>query len=196
MLNGKKNARTEEWRNAELTQNVRIIGYDPRYKEDAEELMVELETYLAAIDGDHLDMLGEGYREKMLAFVLRRMRENDGAAYLAVAGETAVGLIIGEMVRYAPEDHLDYSCPKQGIVTELVVKQEYRGRGIGQTLLRRMEEFFAAKGCEYAHVDVFAYNRAGLRFYEREGYHPRMIGTIKKLTPNGKTTGSKEERTE
>ena len=34
---------------------------------------------------------------------------------------------------------------------------------------------------EYVLVDVFAYNDPALKFYFKQGYHPRMLTTIKKI---------------
>ena len=36
-------------------------------------------------------------------------------------------------------------------------------------------------GCEYITIDVFAYNKIGINFYEKQGYHPRGIIDIKKI---------------
>ena len=44
-----------------------------------------------------------------------------------------------------------------------------------------IEKYFKSIGCEYVFVDCFAYNEKGRLFYEKMGYHPRMITNIKKL---------------
>ncbi len=158
-----------------------IIEYDPVYRDACTALLVELERGLIAIDADRLDILGEDYEKQMLAFELRRVAAQNGKCFLAVAEGSAVGLIMGVQREYSPEDRLDYACPKAGVITEFVVTQKFRSRAVGKTLLNRMEAYFAGIGCAYMFVDVFAYNEKGLAFYEREGYHPRMITAVKKL---------------
>ena len=76
---------------------------------------------------------------------------------------------------------MDYKCPKQGIIIELIVTSKTRSKGIGKKLIKHMEEYFKSIGCEYILVDVFAYNEVGKRFYENNEYHSRMITEIKKI---------------
>ena len=47
--------------------------------------------------------------------------------------------------------------------------------------MEKLEEYFKSVGCEYILVDVFAYNKNGIEFYHKQGYHPRMYTDIKKL---------------
>ena len=44
-----------------------------------------------------------------------------------------------------------------------------------------MEDYFRNVNCEYALIDVFAYNEAVINFYRKQGYHNRMLVDIKKL---------------
>ena len=68
-----------------------------------------------------------------------------------------------------------------GEITELIVTKNTRSRGLGQKLMKNMEDYFKAVGCEYLLVDVFAYNERGEKFYYKQGFHPRMFREIKKI---------------
>ena len=83
--------------------------------------------------------------------------------------------------QYEEIDYLDYKCPKEGEITELIVTSKIRSNGIGQALMKKMEEYFKSVGCEYILVDVFAYNKNGINFYDKQGYHARMHTEIKKI---------------
>ncbi|MBQ1676371.1 MAG: GNAT family N-acetyltransferase, partial [Bacteroidaceae bacterium] len=72
--------------------------------------------------------------------------------------------------------------PKEGRITELIVTSKTRNNGVGQILMKEMENYFKSVGCEYILVDVFAYNKNGINFYNKQGYHPRMYTEIKKIT--------------
>ena len=164
------------------TENqITVVGYDPKYVEPCRDLMVELEKYLIGIDRDRLDALGEGYREKMLEYDLKQVALYNGKCLLALSGEEVAGMIMGIEREYSEEDRLDYLCPKAGIITELIVSEKHRGKGVGKVLTDSLEAYFKSIGCEYAFVDVFAYNKNAEAFYERGGYHPRMLTEIKKL---------------
>lgn len=158
-----------------------IIEYEEKYLEDVKDLLVELEEYILTIDEDHLDQLHPEYRNKMAVLDLKEVNENNGKCYIAVENGKAIGVIMGIVGTYDEYDYLDYKCPKRGEVTELVVSKNVRSKGIGQLLMKKIEEYFKSIGCEYIHIDVFAYNDSAMKFYFKQGYHPRMVSTIKKI---------------
>lgn len=158
-----------------------IIEYEDKYLEDLRDLLVELEEYIVSIDIDELDQVGEEYREKMALIDLEEVAENDGKTYLYVKDGKAIGMIMGILRKYDPEDQLDYKCPKAGVVTELVVSKNARSGGIGKLLIDKMEEYFKEQDCEWMFVEVFGYNSGGIKFYEREGFHTRMYNMLKRV---------------
>ena len=160
---------------------MKIIEYEEKYLEDVRDLLTELEEYLVSIDEDELDRVHPEYHEKMALVDLKDVKENDGICYLALVDNKVIGLIMGTIPPFEEYDYLDYKCPKRGIITELIVTSKIRSKGVGKELMRTLEDYFKSKGCEYALVDVFAYNKLGIGFYDKYGYHPRMHTDIKKL---------------
>lgn len=158
-----------------------IIEYEDKYLEDVRDLLVELEEYIVSIVEDNLDIVSAAYREKMALVDLEKIKNNNGKCYLYIDNKNVVGLIMGIIPKYDENDYLDYKCPKKGEVTELIIKKEYRNHNIGKILLNKMEEYFRKNNCEYLFIDVFAYNKSGINFYDKNGYHSRMIIDIKKL---------------
>lgn len=160
---------------------MQIIEYEDKYLEDVRDLLVELEEYILTVDKDELDQLHPEYREKMALLDLEEVNENDGKCFLAIENDKAIGLIMGTIIKYDEYDYLDYKCPKEGEITELIVTSKIRSKGVGQALMNKIEEYFKSVGCEYILVDVFAYNENGIKFYDKQGYHPRMHVGIKKI---------------
>ena len=158
-----------------------IIEYEDKYLDDIKDLLVELEEYILTIDEDELDQLHPEYREKMALSDLKDVEEYNGKCYLAIDEDKVIGLIMGTIPPYDENDYLDYTCPKRGKITELIVTSKIRSKGVGQALMNKMEEYFKCVGCEYILVDVFAYNKNGINFYSKQGYHPRMYNEIKKI---------------
>ena len=158
-----------------------IIEYNDKYLEDVKDLLVELEEYILTIDKDELDQLHPEYRDKMAILDLNEVREYNGKCYLAIEDNKAVGLIMGTILPYDDNDYLDYKCPKRGEITELVVSSKIRSNGVGQKLMNKMEEYFKSVGWEYIIIDVFAYNEKAIKFYDKQGYHTRMLVDIKKI---------------
>ena len=160
---------------------MKIIEYEDKYLEDVRDLLVELEEYIISIDEDHLDQLHEEYRDKMALLDLEEIKENNGKCYLYIENNKVVGLIMGIIPPYDKYDYLDYKCPKRGEITELIVSNKIRSKGIGQKLIKQMEEYFKTQGCEYIKVEVFGYNDNALKFYFKQNYHARMLDVIKKI---------------
>lgn len=158
-----------------------VIEYDEKYREDVKDLLVELEEYIVSIDEDHLDIVGKDYREKLIDVDLKDINDYEGKCFLAVENDKVIGLIMGTIPPYDEVDYLDYKCPRRGKVTELVISKNVRSNGIGQELMKKMEEYFISKKCEYILIDVFAYNKNAIDFYDKQGYHNRMHTVIKKI---------------
>lgn len=158
-----------------------IVEYSDKYLEDIKDLLVELEEYIISIDKDCLDQLHSEYRDKMALLDLNEVKNYNGKCYLYIQDSKAVGLIMGTIPPYDEYDYLDYKCPKKGEISELIVTNKIRSKGIGQKLIAKMEEYFKSLGCECVLVDVFAYNEAGKKFYNKNDYHTRMEIMIKKI---------------
>ena len=160
---------------------MKIIEYNDKYLEDVKDLLLELEEYIVSIDKDNLDRVHDEYRDKMAIIDLEKLNNYNGKCYLAIDNNKAIGLVMGLIPEYDDYDYLDYKCPKRGKITELIVTKKIRSKGIGNMLINKIEEYFKKQGCEYVLVDVFAYNNIGINFYNKQGYHARMIKNIKKI---------------
>lgn len=160
---------------------MKIIEYEDKYLEDVRDLLVELGNYIVSIDKDKIEQIDIEYREKMAILDLEKVNRNNGKCYLAIDNNKVVGLIMGIIRQYDDYDYLDYKCPKEGEIIELIVSQKVRSNGIGQELMNKMEDYFKSVDCKFILVDVFAYNQNAINFYTKKGYHSRMITNIKKI---------------
>ena len=158
-----------------------IIEYEEKYLDDVRDLLVELEEYIVSIDKDNLDIVHPDYKEKMAIVDLEELEKNEGKCYLYIEDGKALALIMGCVRPYDKYDYLDYKCLRTGYITELIVSQKLRSKGIGQELINKMEEYFKSINCEYVLVDVFAYNENAFNFYSKKDYHSRMHTMIKKI---------------
>lgn len=91
--------------------------------------------------------------------------------------EKIVGLIVG-LINNDETERYDFKAPKRGRITELIVDKEYRGKQIGKQLLAEMNKYLKSIGCEKILIAVFGYNESAIEFYEKNGYHIRMIDMI------------------
>ncbi len=161
--------------------DIKIVKASQNHYEGIKDLLVQLQEYIVEIDKYKLNVLTKGYREGYFKKTLDESFNGGGTMLVAEKNGEVVGMVAGHMRKYYKEDRLDYSCPKMGIIEELIVKKGERNGGIGKKLVMQMEKYFADQGCEYVQLDVFAYNLNAYEFYLKENYEPRLLGLIKKL---------------
>jgi len=160
---------------------VEIIEYSKNYDDDVKNLLVELQEFIVSIDKYHLNIVSSKYREMYFKKTLQLINKNKGKIYLAVENNKAIGLIAGYIEKYDKYDSIDYTCPKKGIVEELIVTSSTRAKGVGKQLLLKIEKYFKDKNCEFCQVDVFSYNEIGKNFYKKHSFENRMETMFKSL---------------
>lgn len=73
----------------------------------------------------------------------------------------------------------------RGWVNYLAVAQQYRRRGIGRTLMDRVEGLLKNMGCPKVNMQIRATNSAVVTFYERLGYaNDQTVSLGKRLIPD------------
>ena len=147
-----------------------IIEYNPIYDEQIKDLLVDLQNYLIDIDDWHTQVLLPDYREKIFELDMQKIQNQDGKVYLSIGNNWVNGLIIGVIDKKDEIDKLTNDCSKTGSVLELIVKSDIRGKGIGKSLLNKMEEYFKSQDCKRVNIEVFGPNKKGLDFYEKNDY--------------------------
>lgn len=158
-----------------------IIEYNENYAEKVKNLLVELQEFIVEIDDWKLNILTPEYREKYYKKTINEVFFKGGKIYLAVENGDVLGLIAGFFDEFDEFDKIDYTCPKTGKISELIVSKLARKQGIGKALLEKMESFFKQENCEYVHIDVFELNANALSFYEKNNYVTRVRNLSKKL---------------
>ena len=158
-----------------------IIEYDKQYDEDIKDLLVELQQHLVELDKEKYNKITKEYREKYFKKVMDEVSEFEGKIYLYIKDKKAVGFI-SAVINNEAQDEYDFTAPKRGRITELVVSKTQRCGGIGDALITKMEEYLYSVGCKDILLAVFAYNQRAYKFYEKHGYNARMYTMTKKIS--------------
>ena len=157
-----------------------IIDYSSKYDNDIKDLLVELQEHIVKIDEEKYNILTDDYREKYFEKTMSEVNKFEGKIFLTIEDEQAIGLIVG-LINNEEENTYDFSAPKRGRVTELIVSKKSRSKGVGKQLLNEMENYFKKVGCLGILIDVFAYNTHAQKFYYKNGYFNRNIEVMKKI---------------
>jgi ribosomal protein S18 acetylase RimI-like enzyme len=76
----------------------------------------------------------------------------------------------------------DVDMPKKrGFILDLLVDEQFRGRGYGKEALRLVDEKARQLGLRQIGLHVFAENKVALGLYEKAGYQVSSINMIKEL---------------
>ena len=154
-----------------------IIDYDSQYDEQVKDLLVELQQHLVEIDQEGYHTLEKEYREKYFTKTMEEINKKQGKIFLYQDADNILGMVIG-IINNEKEHSYDFNAPRRGRITELIVRREYRGKHVGKELLEHMKEYLKKQGCEKILIAVFGYNQEAIRFYEKNGFHTRMIDMI------------------
>jgi ribosomal protein S18 acetylase RimI-like enzyme len=84
---------------------------------------------------------------------------------------------------YAAVEGYDYMALRgpAGVLHDLIVDPEYRGRGVGRLLLESMLEALEARGAPRAVLSTAARNEGAQRLFARAGFRRTMIEMTREL---------------
>jgi ribosomal protein S18 acetylase RimI-like enzyme len=121
---------------------------------------------------------GAQVADEYLARMLERCREWDGAVFVALV-DGAVAGFVSVWARVPPEP--DEPARPYAFVSDVVVLERLRGRGIGRALLAAAEHHARAGGAAVLRLDVMVGNAGARRLYEKEGFALRRVEMAKPL---------------
>jgi GNAT superfamily N-acetyltransferase len=110
------------------------------------ELWAQLVAYHRSLDAAMPEAAHDG-PQRYAARILNLLEDSYSRTYVAVVDEQIVGYITGMIADMRLEM---FTAEVTGFIGDVFVEEASRGRGIGEALVRAMEQFFASR-------DVFEY---------------------------------------
>ena len=135
-----------------------------------EELYTELEKDAVFYQPEHFVLSGKGERTRQLAEILKS--ENQ-IMLVAADNDKVIGFAHVMLLKAKA-----ISCLKPQTciyLQDLIVTAGYRSRGIGSMLLEAAKQYGKDNNADFFRTQVFPMNKAGLRFYIRNGFAEKMI---------------------
>jgi ribosomal protein S18 acetylase RimI-like enzyme len=87
--------------------------------------------------------------------------------------------IVGFLHVHSVTDY--YTEKRNGHIADIVVAEDFQGRGIGKQLLNEAEDWARAQNYEWLTISVFPENLRALRTYEKHGFKPDIARLLKPL---------------
>ena len=139
--------------------------------------IVELQEFERGID-DRLRS-GESMSAEYLALMLDRCRDCAGVILVAECAGVIAGF--ATVLTRVPFEALDDPPGEHALVTDLVVREGFRRRGLGAVLLGATERYARAAGAAELRVGVLSGNHAAASLYRRAGFAPYLETLTKRL---------------
>lgn len=146
-----------------------IIEYETGYRNDAITLMAELQDFERTLCADRTP--GASMAADHFDFLLNFSQANTGKIYLALSGSEVVGFVVVFLESEDEGDiHLVPKYRRYGWVSDLIVKQGYRGSRAAALLMAHAERHCAAHGVRRIKVGTLHNNERARHFYKKAGY--------------------------
>ncbi|MET0428668.1 MAG: GNAT family N-acetyltransferase [Microvirga sp.] len=149
----------------------------PSDREAVVEFIHQLNVFETALTGDR--RVDYGAARSYYGELQQRISRNGGRIVLALAERqvvAAMGFSLDEDAAYIVDE-----VRRHGTVTDLVVAEAWRGRGVGRLLLQEAERLTRAAGYKRLLIGALAANARARRIYEDFGFEPYVSILTKDL---------------
>jgi ribosomal protein S18 acetylase RimI-like enzyme len=108
-------------------------------------------------------------------FFLETMNLKKGLIYLAIDNKKIIGFVLARVTDFYPPT---MKWKKEGKINNIIVKENYQGKGIGKSLFKYAEAFLKENGAEIFSVVTRTQN-SSIEFYEKMGLKQFQVRLLK-----------------
>lgn len=138
-------------------------------EEDLAEIR-ELERQLAEIEKEMNSSLKDNAPEEYFSFFKKEFEKDSFIGFVALEGDEIIGLARGS-IKERPSFFIE---DKEGKIESLIVKEKYRGKGVGKKLLNQIIDCLKERGAEVITLEVYLDNSAR-EFYRKMGFKEQEL---------------------
>jgi ribosomal protein S18 acetylase RimI-like enzyme len=143
-----------------------------------ERLVSEMQEYERGLDPRL--RRGEEIAGAYTSYLLAQCADHAGVVLVAVDEDEVVGFVALQTA--VPWERLDEPPGAYALVSDLVVAESHRGRGLGRALLAAAEDHARAEGARELCINVLSHNRVAAGLYRAAGFAPYLEMLSKPLT--------------
>ncbi|MDR1694453.1 MAG: GNAT family N-acetyltransferase [Lactobacillaceae bacterium] len=147
-----------------MDKDIIIEQFTSKHIEGALDILQEYDQFHHASDPKHFKNMDKEEEFNYLKWIL----EEDGSyGIVATKDNKVVGFaIFGLLLKPS-----NFASPEVTYISEMVVKDGFRSRGIGEKMLKRIIEFSKTRGIDKIELEITNANERGIGFYRRTGFY-------------------------
>lgn len=155
---------------------IRVAKFDADF-EQIRECLVELQDYERQIDPRMPS--GEAIADSYIPEMLKKCKEHRGRVLVAEVD----GIIAGYVTILARMNSgdIDDGDIEYSLIHDLVVRDRYRGKGLGRKLIEAAESFAKTNDARWLRLSVLARNRSARALYSSLGFSELYVDCEKDL---------------
>lgn len=160
-----------------MGSRVTVRTYRPEDQDRVKHCIIKLQDFERVLEADRVE--GERVVERYFQELQKAYHHNSGRMFVAEVEEEVVGFI---NVQFEHESQIYISTlVDYAYISDIVVLQAYRGRGLGTMLLQQAEAFARQQGATVLKIGVLARNQQAADVYQHAGFRPYEIVLLKQL---------------
>ena len=143
--------------------------------------LVESQQYISSIDNFSLCILRKRYGENMMEMLISGLREGGCILIAEIQGKN-VGMISASVHNPSALEVIEMASIKRGVITELFVEADYRGKGVAIRLIEEAEHWLKSNDCQLSFLNVLSGNGRAHSLYSHLGYKEYELIMMKRLS--------------
>ncbi|PKV76292.1 GNAT family N-acetyltransferase [Pontibacter ramchanderi] len=128
-----------------------------------------------------------GSEQALKAELLQRLKDKSTRVFVYQEGDTWVGMLLASL----RPGSAGFRLSSKGYIGETVVREEFRGKGIGKELFEAARKWLSDQGADHLELQVSVHNPQGIHFWESLGFTPSTQHMVLPLQAPGNSKKTK-----
>lgn len=147
-----------------MEKGIRIEQFNKKHIGQVLDIFCEYDTYHHTNFPDYYKNTDKQEEQEYLELVLE---EDNSYGFVAIANDKVVGFALFGLILKPT----NFISPEVTYISEMLVKEEYRSKGIGEMLIKKIVEFSKTRGIDKVELEITNANERGINFYKKMGFY-------------------------
>ncbi|WP_299707418.1 GNAT family N-acetyltransferase [uncultured Pontibacter sp.] len=125
-----------------------------------------------------------GSEQTLKTELLHRVKDKSTRVFVYQEEEVWAGMLVASL----RPGSAGFKLSNKGYIGETIVREEYRGRGIGKELFEAAHKWLSDQGADHLELQVSVQNPRGVRFWESLGFTPSTQHMVRPLSDSKNTS--------